>query len=186
MILLREEEKVFLIKRRHKLTLIRDLLGITSILIASVIGVFIFFFSSFALPELLTNSFPVLLTYKPSLFVIYLLLLIILFLWQVIFIIFADYYLDCWIITDQRTIHTEINSLFNRIFSSIQHDKIQDITVTVNGIIPTFFKYGDLQIQTAGKFQEFIFKQIPNPYETKEKIFEIQKKYLKANNNKDN
>ncbi len=179
MILLREQEKIYLVKRRHKLTLIRDVFGIGLILVSSLIGIFIVFFSSFTFPEFLTNSFPILLSYKAPIFIIYLLSLLMLFIWQIIFIIFADYYLDCWIITDQRTIHTEINSLFNRVLSSIQHDKIQDVTVTVNGIIPTFFKYGDLQIQTAGKFQEFIFRQIPEPYETKEKIFQVQKDYFK-------
>jgi uncharacterized membrane protein YdbT with pleckstrin-like domain len=182
MILLREEEKIHLVKRRHGLILIRDVFGVVLILFSILIGVFVVFFSSFTFPESLTDSFPILLSYKAPIFIIYLLSLLMLFIWQIIFIIFADYYLDCWIITDQRTIHTEINSLFNRVLSSIQHDKIQDVTVTVNGIIPTFFKYGDLQIQTAGKFHEFVFRQIPEPYETKEKIFEVQKDYLKKLN----
>lgn len=179
MIMLRSDENIHLVKRKHKLTLIRDLAPIALIFLATIIGIFVIFFISFSFPETLTESFPVLLDYKAPVFLIYLLSLLLLFTWQIMFIVFTDYYLDCWIITDQRTIHTEINGLFNRTLSSVPHDKVQDITVSVSGVIPTFLKYGDLQIQTAGKFQEFVFKQIPEPYKTKELIFKVKKDYLK-------
>jgi uncharacterized membrane protein YdbT with pleckstrin-like domain len=177
MIILREKEQIILIKRRHPLIFARDISTVVLIFLATIISMLLLFFSSFNFPETLINTFPILLDYKARLFVLYLLSIFLIFLWQTMFIILADYYLDCWIITDQRTIHTEINNLFHRTFSSISHDRIQDITINIKGIIPTFLKYGDLQIQTAGGFQEFIFKQIPDPYQTKEKIFRAQKKY---------
>ena len=179
MIILREKERIILIKRRHPLILLRNISLVALIFFTIIILMFVLFFSSFSFPESLVDTFPVLLDYRARIFTLYLLSVSLLFLWQTVFIILADYYLDCWIVTDQRTIHTEIKSLFNRTFSSISHDRIQDVTVNVKGIIPTFLKYGDLQIQTAGGFQEFIFKQIPDPYQTKEEIFKAQKDYSK-------
>ncbi len=179
MISLRENEKIHLVKRKHHLILVTELLGLGFIFLIAIISILIVFFKSFSFPEGITDSFPILLNYEFRIFIIYFLFLFLFFLWQVFFIIFTNYYLDCWVVTDQRTIHTEIKALFNRTLSSVSHDKIQDITVSVSGIIPTFLKYGDLQIQTAGRFQEFIFKKIPEPYKTKELIFKIQKNYLK-------
>ncbi len=178
MITLRENEKINSVKRKHQLILIRDLVGIVLIFLTTVISIFVTFFVSFSFPESLTETFPFLLDYGVRVFALYLLFIFLFILWQVIFIILVNYYLDCWIITDQRTIHTEIKALFNRTFSSVSHDKIQDVTVTVSGILPTFLRYGDLQIQTAGKFQEFVCKQIPEPYKTKEILFKSQKEYL--------
>ncbi len=179
MIALRENEKIYLVKRKHYLILSRDLLGVVLLFIGGLVSMFVLFFVPISFPESLTETFPFLLSYEARVFALYFLSIFLFFLWQIAFIIFTNYYLDCWIVTDRRTIHTEINSLFNRVLSSISLDKIQDATVTVSGIIPTFLRYGDLQIQTAGKFHEFIFKQIPEPYKTKEFIFEIQRKYLK-------
>ena len=97
-----------------------------------------------------------------------------LILWQVIFVQVAHYYLDTWIVTDERTVHTELLGLFNRFVSSVYHHNIQDISVDVKGILPTFLGYGNLQIQTAGTFRQFVFKEIPDPYQTKEKILKAQ------------
>jgi uncharacterized membrane protein YdbT with pleckstrin-like domain len=114
-----------------------------------------------------------------KLIILYILSLFLLILQQIAVVIFINYYLDCWIITNERTISTELKTLFSRNVSSISHDKIQDITVEVKGFLQTFLKYGNLQIQTAGEFNKFIFKEIPEPYETKELLFKIQKEYDK-------
>jgi len=176
MIILREQEKVFLVKRRHRLILFKNLLGPSFIFLTIILLMGIIPFLSFDFPEFLTEAFP---SYNLKILTLYILSLVLILLWQAIFVAIANYYLDCWIITDERTIHTELRSLFSRIFSSVPHGRVQDITVDVKGISPTFFRYGDLQIQTAGKFQEFIFKQIPSPYDTKEVIFKAQQEYFR-------
>jgi len=81
-----------------------------------------------------------------------------------------DYALDVWVITDRRAIHAELNGFFRRIVSSVPHDKIQDITVTVPGFFATVFHYGDLQIQSAGAFQPTKMKTIPKPHRLKDVI----------------
>ncbi len=185
MIKIREGENIRLIKRRHKLVLIKNLAGLSFVFL-TIIGLMIaLFFVSLDFPETMVEIFPFLIDYNTRILGLYLLSLTLLVLWQSVFVVIANYYLDCWIVTDERTIHTELRALFSRIFSSISHHRVQDVTVDVRGIIPTFFRYGDLQIQTAGKFQEFVFKQIPEPYETKEAIFKAQKEYRQKIREKD-
>ena len=178
MVDLREKEEVVEIKRRHFLVLLVEILPLILFLIIGVIAAIVIFFVSFSLPEIVTEIIPGLADVKMRLLILYFISIGMIIIWQIALVIFANYFLDCWIITNERTIHTELKSLFGRILSSIPHTKIQDITVNINGIIPTLLKYGDLQIQTAGQFNEFIFKQIPEPYKTKEIIFRAQKEYL--------
>ncbi len=179
MVKLREGEKILQIKRRHIAILAIELTPIVLFFVVGIIGTTVAFFVSFSLPEALTDIFPALLEIKLRLLTLYGILIALTLVWQAAFVIFANYYLDCWIVTSERTIHTELKSLFNRLLSSVPHARIQDITVDVSGIMPTVLKYGDLQIQTAGKFHEFIFKQIPEPYRTKEIIFNAQKEYFR-------
>lgn len=186
MLALRENEKIKLIKRRHWLVLVRDLLFVGLLSLIVVILTIITFFVSFELPEQITNSIPFLAKTEARFFFLFLFSGTLLILLQISLIIIADYYLDCWIVTNQRTIHTELKGLFNRVVSSVPHNRIQDVTVTVKGIFPTLLKYGDLRVQTAGKHQDFIFQQIPNPYKVQELISKEQKEYLKEAENETN
>lgn len=168
MIEFRENEKVLAIKRRHPVVLIISLIPVAIFFLIVVASMILVYFVDIDVP--IDNV---------KLIILYILSLFLLILWQIAVVIFINYYLDCWIITNKRTISTELKTLFSRNVSSISHDKIQDITVEVNGFLQTFLKYGNLQIQTAGKFHKFIFKEIPEPYKTKELIFKIQKEYDK-------
>ncbi|MBZ1356282.1 MAG: PH domain-containing protein [Candidatus Nealsonbacteria bacterium] len=189
MIKFREGEKIYEVKRRHPFVIIKSLLMIGLLFLIVLIFMFILFFTSFSFPEFLTDIAPFLLEVQIRFLGLFACSLILLILWQSAFISFANYYLDCWIITSERTIHTELKSFFSRIISSVSHSKIQDITINIKGFLPTILKYGDLQIQTAGKFHEFIFKEISNPYETKEVIYKAKKDmekggiYTEENNN---
>lgn len=179
MVNLRSNEKILQIKRRHIIILLIELAPLATFFIGGFIVALLTFFFSFSIPEMVTDLIPGLLDLKIRLIILYAVSIAMIIFWQMAFVIFANYYLDCWIVTNERTIHTELKSLFNRMLSSVPHSRIQDITVNVSGIIPTILKYGDLQIQTAGKFHEFIFRQIPEPYKTKEIIFKAQKEYFK-------
>ncbi len=94
-------------------------------------------------------------------------------LWTLFFVIFTNYYLDVWIITDQRIVDIEQFNLFSRDVSEFRMDRVQDITVEVRGIIPTLLGFGDLGIQTAGTHPQFRISGIPDPYEVKDRIIKI-------------
>jgi hypothetical protein len=100
------------------------------------------------------------------------------FIWLVLFITWINFYLDVWIVTDLRIVDIEQVALFSRNISELKHNKIQDVTSEVQGVIPTLFKYGDVFIQTAGNKQRFMFKQISDPTNTRNIIMQLQKRAI--------
>jgi len=97
------------------------------------------------------------------------------FIWIFFFLIWIDYYFDVWIITNLRIVNIEQKGLFNRSVSEMDLGRIQDVTAEVIGIIPTFFNYGDVFIQTAAETERFLFRQVPDPYRIKDVIMQLQK-----------
>ena len=93
--------------------------------------------------------------------------------WLFAFMEFTDYYLDTWIVTNERIINIEQKGLFNRVASELPLDAVQDVTSDVQGIIRTMFDYGDVVVQTAGQMRQFHFKEIPAPEQIKEQIIHI-------------
>jgi len=71
-------------------------------------------------------------------------------------------------------------SLFNIQYSSVELDKIQDMTVKIKGILPSIYHYGDLRIQTAAEKGEFVLDQIGDPELAKQVIFEAKMDYQKT------
>ncbi|MCR4260750.1 MAG: PH domain-containing protein [Candidatus Colwellbacteria bacterium] len=94
-------------------------------------------------------------------------------LWTLFFVVWTNYYLDVWIITDERIVDIEQFSLFNRDISEFRMDRIQDITIDVKGMIPTLMGFGNLHVQTAGMHHEFHIMEVPNPYGVKDRITRI-------------
>ncbi|OIO48543.1 MAG: hypothetical protein AUJ32_00355 [Parcubacteria group bacterium CG1_02_40_82] len=109
-----------------------------------------------------------------------------LFLWASLATLWVNYYLDYWIITNQRLISTYQNGLFRREVSELNLTRIQDLSVNVKGVLETFFNYGDLEIRTAGTFENrgaedpnvFIFKDIGNPYQVQNTLSKIHHDFL--------
>jgi len=96
-----------------------------------------------------------------------------LILWSAIFYALTMYTLDVWIVTDKRIIDSTQHGFFNRIVSELHISRIQDVSVDVHGVIETFLKFGNLQIQTAGTEEKFKFMQIPNPGKVKDEIAKL-------------
>ena len=174
MIKLRENENIYLIKRRHPIVFFFELLPIGIVIFVLLTLMIFSAFSSFSFLEGI-EFLEIFSGVNIRFLILFIISFAILVCWWIAIIITTHYYLDCWIITNERTIHTELRSLFSRIYSTVPHDRIQDVTIDIHGIFPTIFKYGNLQIQTAGSFKEFVFRQIPNPYETKKILFKAQK-----------
>ena len=99
-----------------------------------------------------------------------------LFIWITFFVVWTNYYLDTWIVTDKRVIDIEQRGLFNRSVSECHLDRVQDVTTEVKGFLPTFLKYGDVIIQTAGEQGRFVMRNVPNPYEVKDAIVQAHGK----------
>lgn len=82
----------------------------------------------------------------------------------------TDYWLDVWVVTNERIINSEQLGLFNRVVSEVKLEQIQDITSEQKGFLETFLTFGDVYIQTAAERERFQFKNIDNPDDIKIKI----------------
>jgi membrane protein YdbS with pleckstrin-like domain len=97
-----------------------------------------------------------------------------LILWVIFFIDWTDYYLDMLLITDKRVLNINQNGFFRREIISFRYEQIQDITVETRGVIQTFFKFGLIQIQTAGEKRCIILKHADNPESVRSEILKRQ------------
>ena len=86
---------------------------------------------------------------------------------------FVDYYLDMWIVTDERIIDISQHGLFKRTSAELHLENIVDVTAQVIGVLPTMLNYGDVLIQTPGEVVRFHFKQIPRPEEVRQMVLKL-------------
>lgn len=93
--------------------------------------------------------------------------------WLFAFFEYTDYYLDTWIVTNERIINIEQHGLFKRVASELHLATIQDVTAEVSGLVHTFFDYGDVYIQTAATKTRFVFKNIAHPEMVKNTIIRL-------------
>ncbi|MDO8559742.1 MAG: PH domain-containing protein [bacterium] len=93
-----------------------------------------------------------------------------LFLWLFALNAFVDYYLDVWIVTNERILNIEQHQLFSRIAAEQRLSRIQDVTAETRGVFATFLHFGDVHVQTAGEQTRFVFRQIPDSTAVARKI----------------
>lgn len=103
--------------------------------------------------------------------------------WNGLFYRLTLYVLNTWIVTDHRIMAIEQHRLFHRTEAELTIVKVQDVEVTVSGFIATFLNYGDVQIQSAGEDENFLFKKVPNPAAVKDAIIKAQRDYQSSHPN---
>ncbi len=94
--------------------------------------------------------------------------------WILFFLRWTDYYLDVWIITNQRVIDIEHRGVFNSEVSTFRLEHIEDVTVEVHGVIATFLKFGTVHIHTAGESPDFVIRDANRPFEIKNALMRAQ------------
>jgi hypothetical protein len=154
---LEEDEKVVVMVRRHWFILASELFA--TVVLAFV--PFVIMFGILLLPE--NNYVP------NSLAGYYDITTFVSALWITLCImgaamIWTHYYLDLWIVTDRRIIVIDQVHFFNRKVSSFRLERLQDIKVKIDGIIPTFLNFGTIRAQTASAAESnFMTTGLPDP-----------------------
>ena len=154
-----KDENVIMLIRRHPLIIFFQLSSFAFLLLIPLVVIIVF--SSF----LSSNNLLTVLFFIASVWY--------LFLWSSAFYLITLYTLDVWIITDRRIIDSAQKGFFHRKVSELHISRIQDVSVTTQGVLQTFLKFGDLQIQTAGTEERFKFIQIANPEGVKDTIMKL-------------
>lgn len=99
--------------------------------------------------------------------------LLLIFLWFFAFLIWINYYLDVWIITNKRIVNIEQKGLFIRSMSDVYLFRVQDVTTEVYGFFPSLLNFGNVYAQSAGERERFVFRKIPLPYDIKDTIMDL-------------
>ncbi len=99
------------------------------------------------------------------------------FCWGVL--IWLDWYLDLWILTNQKIIDIQQMGLFKRLVMTYVIDNIQGVAVKTGGPLSTFFKYGNAEVKIAGQANAVVFREIPNAALVQDKILQAHQEYLK-------
>lgn len=92
--------------------------------------------------------------------------------WNAIFVVWTDHYLDILVITNKNLIDIEQKGLFVRDIAIVNLSNVEDVTTVVDGVLATLGGYGDLKIQSAGSETEFVLKRLHNPVFVRSKIRE--------------
>lgn len=167
MLALNQNEKVLLVLRRHRFILYSQFLVFAFIILAPFV---LYTILAAYLPQWVEPPFNRLFLLAGIFYL--------LFLWAYIFIVWLNYYMDVWIVTDARIVDIELHGLFEREHSEFMLSRVQDVTVAVNGVFQTMFDFGNVQVQTAGEAKSFIFYEVPHPYKVKETILKAQDGYM--------
>lgn len=86
---------------------------------------------------------------------------------------FVDFYLDMWIVTNDRIIDVEQHGLFSRTISEADLFRIQDVTVDIQGFFNTIFNFGNVTVKTASSNVHIIFYNVPNPNEIRQALIQL-------------
>ncbi|KKW42088.1 MAG: hypothetical protein UY92_C0010G0004 [Candidatus Magasanikbacteria bacterium GW2011_GWA2_56_11] len=96
-----------------------------------------------------------------------------LFTYLFFYVQFIDYYLDLWVITNDRVVDIEQHGLFDRVTTELDLFRIQDVTSNVKGVLPTVFHYGDVTVTTASSNSSIVFRQIPRPDHVRQELIRL-------------
>lgn len=156
----KRDESIFIFLRRHPVAYL-PLLLIFGLMI--IIGIIIFLI-------VLTSSF-----FTGSIYNIGILVANSFLLASISFMYIGilDLYFDIHIVTDHRIVDIHQNRLFSRQIDELALEDIEDVSSSVQGILSTFFNFGNIEVQTAGTKPNFLFENIPNPREVCQLILDL-------------
>ncbi|MFN3187994.1 MAG: PH domain-containing protein [Candidatus Paceibacteria bacterium] len=156
---LEPNEKVLTTVRKHWFIIIMEMLGI---LLFALIPLFLFVVIALTpLPFDMANTF---LIYSAE--IVFITAGWLLLSTMAGAAIWTHYFLDLWVITDRRIIVIDQVHFFNRKVSNFRLERLQDIKVTIRGIIPTLLNYGTVRAQTASAAESnFTSTGLPAPRE---------------------
>ncbi|AKM84921.1 MAG: type IV-A pilus assembly ATPase PilB, type IV pilus assembly protein PilB [candidate division Kazan bacterium GW2011_GWA1_50_15] len=72
------------------------------------------------------------------------------------------WYMDVWVLLPERLIDIQLISLFNRRVSQMNLNQVQDVRVSMQGVLASLIRFGNITVQSAGKEGFFELRSIPN------------------------
>lgn len=126
----------------------------------------------------LLGRFPDNTPFPPQLMVI--LIVTMMIIAAVIFLVALNVYRgNVLIFTNEHLFQVERLALFQRRVSQLSFKRVEDVTGRRVGFLQSTFNYGDVQVQSAGEQEKFIFKNISNPEYVADLALQIHEECLR-------
>ncbi len=93
-------------------------------------------------------------------------------IWNIIFVVWTNHFLDVLVVTNLNIIDIDQIGLWHREVSTLPIQRVQDISTKTEGLIPSILNYGQLEIQSAGSLTNFIVNGVQQPDAVRQKINE--------------
>jgi len=156
-------ERIVYTLRRHPITFL-PILGLFIILMLVPVGLYLI--ANAIIPNFTANeaAYPAFILTMSG----YCISVLVLFFTQ-----FIDYYLDLWVVTNDRIIDIEQFGLFSRITSELDLFRIHDVSSDITGLFSTMFNYGDVIVKTASNNQSIIFRNVSDPNTIRENLIKL-------------
>ncbi|HUQ84889.1 MAG TPA: hypothetical protein VM077_01055 [Candidatus Limnocylindrales bacterium] len=156
------DENIVLFLRRHFIT---NVPWIVSVLLLLIVPVLIFSISNFfaisffAIPPQL--SFVLVSFYY-------------LFILNFGFLKFINWFYHVGIVTQKRLVDLDVDNILHYHLAETEISDVVDVSYAQRGFFQSFFKYGDVHIQTQAIKANFQFEQCPNPGEVADIITDLR------------
>jgi membrane protein YdbS with pleckstrin-like domain len=157
-----ENEKLYLLMRKHQITNIPWVLGGAFALVLPILLLGVIQFGFPEVDVLAGIGYGFLLT-------LFWYLLVSIYIFEQ----FLLWFFHVFIITNDRLIDIDFTGLFNKEFSETQITRVQDVTSEVRGPLQVMFDYGYVAVQTAAEQTEIQFENVPRPDQVSKLIGEL-------------
>ena len=159
---LEKDEKILTQVRRHWFVITMKLLSLALVALLPLPVMFVLNYLLADNANLTINLFD----YTAGLIFFYSIWLLL--TWFSAFSVWTNYYLDILTVTDRRAILINQRGFFRRHVTSFRLERLQDMNIEINGLIPTVLDFGHLSVETAGHSdEEFHAPNVPKPRELK-------------------
>jgi uncharacterized membrane protein YdbT with pleckstrin-like domain len=165
----RSDEKVYLFFRRHPLSFFGfSLIGLVMVVLPIVVLYFVIDGGVLVLDGEFDTKIMIALMSSYLLFVL-----------GMMVVAWMNFYLDVYIVTDKRLIDIHQVGLFSRSLSGVDLVDVEDVKADVNGILATYFNFGNVYVQTAGELQNVEFTDVPEPYKLARKVMDYHEQAVR-------
>lgn len=101
-----------------------------------------------------------------------------LIVWLAIAVIWTNYYLDLWLITDKRLVSVDQVGLFRRKVTTLPFTNVQDVTVEQHGVLQTLLNFGTVKVHSAGPTGEnMTIRGVARPAAIRDELIKLCEKW---------
>ena len=87
--------------------------------------------------------------------------------------------LNQYVVTNQRLLHYGQKGLFDQLVVETPHERILNVSYKTEGMVSRIVGYGDVVVQVVGLMEPIVLRNIDQPMEIKDYLWEMHKRLAK-------